>query len=46
MTIGASNGPFHGVQYENVTVAHGGSVATVTFDRKGSPTSLAVSRTI
>ncbi len=36
MTTGASHGPFHGVQYENVTVAHGGSVATVTFDRKGS----------
>jgi enoyl-CoA hydratase len=36
MTMSAIDGPFHGVQYENVTVDHGGPVATVTFDRKGS----------
>jgi len=34
--MSATNGPFQGVQYENVTVDHGGPVATVTFDRKGS----------
>jgi enoyl-CoA hydratase/carnithine racemase len=28
--------PFKDVSYENVTVEHGGPVATVTFDRKGS----------
>jgi enoyl-CoA hydratase/carnithine racemase len=36
MTMSATNGLFQGVQYENVIVDHGGSVATVTFDRKGS----------
>jgi enoyl-CoA hydratase len=36
MTMSATNGLFQGVQYENVIVDHGGNVATVTFDRKGS----------